>query len=282
MDGPIMKFLDKFSLLELPRALIESISKIKTTEQFYLLLFIGFLSFCVIVLFLLRKKGIRKNISLVRIMVYLVFYLALIFGFSKLINFNLKEIAAFSYNTRKLEPYEGNDGSKAEFKMFILSQEYNWQQGEDDKVEFNNRLKNIRPHLQAILANDKSIKGIVCVGTASRVGIRGESQELAKARALQLKLWIQRTSKSQDLDFIFELSVGQYNKPNAVNNPRDTKDNPMQRRIVIIGVTNYEEGISFTTALKNSLEKKYDPPLPFKIGDYSKFELVNSTLFRKH
>ncbi|MBN2286620.1 MAG: hypothetical protein JXI43_09245 [Tissierellales bacterium] len=277
-----MKFLDKFSLLELPRALIESISKIKTTEQFYLLLFIGFLSFCVIVLFLLRKKGIRKNISLVRIMVYLVFYLALIFGFSKLINFNLKEIAAFSYNTRKLEPYEGNDGSKAEFKMFILSQEYNWQQGEDDKVEFNNRLKNIRPHLQAILANDKSIKGIVCVGTASRVGIRGESQELAKARALQLKLWIQRTSKSQDLDFIFELSVGQYNKPNAVNNPRDTKDNPMQRRIVIIGVTNYEEGISFTTALKNSLEKKYDPPLPFKIGDYSKFELVNSTLFRKH
>lgn len=193
------------------------------------------------------------------------------------------------YNSGEKEYLNSNDGypyhSKdrigfdsrkkyAYFKIIYLSDEYNWKIGSLDligKIENGEyHSKNISQEIgnkyfkRYITSNN--IQNLIVVGTASCEGNPFVEKKRAELRTQQMAYWFSKHYKNLNKDNEMVLSILNLGKYEGVCNKKNTSS---QRKFVIIGITNIENGVDVKEALEDAL-RNTDSPLD--INNYSNFE----------
>lgn len=169
-------------------------------------------------------------------------------------------------------PAKGKDegGRMASFEINVLSREFNWKYESSTVVELNGKPEDMIKHFSSpgLQYRFGRSLAIIVVGAASEEGRREYEEDRARDRAKQLAVWIVETLQAPST--VYKLNLGHY-KPSC--RPSVSPENTAsQRSIVVVGILKQDEGVNLEEALRSAWVTK--PGLPFKLENYSKFELV--------
>lgn len=169
--------------------------------------------------------------------------------------------------------------NKGEFKFIILSEKYNWDYESDDQIELTGEGANISQLLSGedMILNFGETFGIISVGTASCEGAKSSENKRAEKRAVTLDQWLnQAVRKHDDLKNTerYTLNLGQYKRKCLSKTEKTKQQTALQRRVIIIGITDRDKDVNLSQALRDAIIKR--PDLSFDIKKYSSFDLKRS------
>lgn len=172
---------------------------------------------------------------------------------------------------------EGKDtaGRHLKIQINILTQEYRWVFAQSDVIENFSSPVDPRAHIKKLDIN--GTKGIICVGTASSEGSKGEEESRSMGRAENLLLIFREEFKN--LPERYTLNLGQYRYKHERFDPNMTRD---QRRVIVIAIISKDENINLEIALKDALinmmneNKKGRISSCWDFRDYSIFKLFGA------
>ncbi len=163
---------------------------------------------------------------------------------------------------------EDSEGKAAEFRIYILSNEYNWKILETTQVEQGGRPVDLSKVLEArgVRRVMETAIDIIAAGTASFEGSKLREETRAGDRADQLVSWVrQSVAFLNDPPGIYRLNLGKFMKGGSYTSPRATA---YQRKVILVAVLEKDEGVALDKALWDALkDKNLDQ---FTIRDYSK------------
>ncbi|MDZ7266853.1 MAG: hypothetical protein ONB48_06280 [candidate division KSB1 bacterium] len=170
---------------------------------------------------------------------------------------------------------EGRDreGRRIRLKINTLTQEYRWVFERSDLVEAFAPPVDPRVHVRELNISGAR-HGIICVGTASSEGERGDEESRARSRAERLQIIFRE--EFQNLPPLYTLSLGQFRHPRPTLDPRATRD---ERRVIVIEILEREDNVNLREALKDALLKaiestRSEGAQPFwDFRDYTAFDL---------
>ena len=169
--------------------------------------------------------------------------------------------------------------NKGEFKFIILSEKYNWDYESDDQIELTGEGANISQLLSGedMILNFGETFGIISVGTASCEGGKSSENKRAEKRAVTLDQWLnQAFRKYDDLKNTerYTFNLGQYKRKCLSKTEKTKQQTALQRRVIIIGITDRDKDVNLSQALRDAIRKR--PDLSFDIKKYSSFDLKRS------
>jgi eukaryotic-like serine/threonine-protein kinase len=180
------------------------------------------------------------------------------------------------------EPGQDKNGKSAEFNMAVLSQEYRWQPGSSEAVNFGNDaksipIKDLKPVMEAkgIIKIMDNPNQIIAVGMASCEGPQPAEELRAYERAKNVQNSLGKTIFAvKDYQL---LNLGQFRRDTC---SRNAKDNSFQRTMILMGIRKESPGVLLSEALHARLMKMSKD---FKLNDYSlgskeKLQLIPSDM----
>ncbi len=173
---------------------------------------------------------------------------------------------------------EGRDpaGRRVRLRINTLTQEYRWVFARSDVVEAYSPPIDPRGHVKELDISNARF-GIVCVGTASSEGERGEEESRAKSRAERLQIIFRE--EFDNVPALYSLSLGQFQHKQRSFNPQATRD---ERRVIVIEILDREQDVNLKEAIKDALLKliertKQEGAIPFwDFRDYTAFDLYGA------
>jgi len=173
---------------------------------------------------------------------------------------------------------EGRDaaGRRVRLRINTLTQEYRWVFARSDVVEAYSPPIDPRGHVKELDISNARF-GIVCVGTASSEGERGEEESRAKSRAERLQIIFRE--EFNNVPALYSLSLGQFQHKQKSFNPQATRD---ERRVIVIEILDREQDVNLKEAIKDALLKliektKQEGAIPFwDFRDYTAFDLYGA------
>lgn len=173
---------------------------------------------------------------------------------------------------------EGRDaaGRRVRVRINTLTQEYRWVFARSDVVEAYSPPIDPRAHVKKLNISNAKF-GIVCVGTASSEGERGEEESRAKGRAERLQIIFRE--EFDNVPALYSLSLGQFQHKQKSFNPQATRD---ERRVIVIEILDRDQEVNLTEAIKDALLKviekvRQEGAIPFwDFRDYTAFDLYGA------
>lgn len=158
---------------------------------------------------------------------------------------------------------QDNNGKKVTILIHMLSGEYRWVYTSSTEIELGDEKKDLRLHIQGLDVSKSKI--IVAVGMASVEGDFDKQSVLSEERTDKLISLIKEELKPRAP--VHGLSLGRYIDEKTKSNPRATSN---QRRVVVMEVLDYEEGIILKEAVYNALvgARNSSAPIPFDVRNY--------------
>lgn len=150
-------------------------------------------------------------------------------------------------------------GKTATYRIVLLSAEYFWKYGSTAAVVNSEGME--VPLEQKLIGNGVAnlvnrSSDLIAVGTASCVGGTDEEEYRAFDRARNLAAWLRQVPLSDGVERIYQLNLGQYNEPCGYG-PRERE----QRMVLVIGVTEKQQGVDVRESFRDALEKAARGPL---------------------
>lgn len=173
---------------------------------------------------------------------------------------------------------EGRDpaGRRVRVRINTLTQEYRWVFARSDVVEAYSPPIDPRAHVKKLNISNAKF-GIICVGTASSEGERGEEESRARGRAERLQIIFRE--EFDKVPALYSLSLGQFQHKRKSFNPQATRD---ERRVIVIEILDRDQGVNLKEAIKDALLKviekvKQEGAIPFwDFRDYTAFDLYGA------
>jgi hypothetical protein len=165
---------------------------------------------------------------------------------------------------------DGEDslGRKAKFALAVLTQEEKWVYNSDTTLEKSGKFRKSFPEYLKSLPYLKQNKGFICVGTASKDGSDSSQNGLAAQRADEIVFCVRPLSDpTQD---VYRLNLGRYSTLD--------KDVPNQRRVIVIGILEKEDGMddnSIKEACYNALKNELKASVKLNLENYQSFDFQN-------
>jgi hypothetical protein len=151
---------------------------------------------------------------------------------------------------------EDSRHNKASLAIYLLSDEYKWKIGYDQKL--NDKYDKLPFSGQMVDLLNKT-REVICVGASSEEIIKGltedegrkKEEERAARRAKSVAIWITEKLERQDPSIL----VRKWNIGHWMNRSNGS-DTSTQRRVIIILVLNKSSEINMDEALRNALERE--------------------------
>lgn len=176
------------------------------------------------------------------------------------------------------------DGRTANLRIYILSQDYAWAFGEGSQVEDAGRSVGLPSLFNGADFRDRFCNSdhLMAIGTSSFEGPQALNHRLARTRgqALVAALSGLKPSCATGGPTLLAASLGEHAEtspcPGRVRCPEATQS---QRRILLVGVRDSEQGINYDEALWSGM-RRFDAGedgffRDFRLADYDQFEVLD-------
>ncbi len=164
-------------------------------------------------------------------------------------------------------------GRVVEMALLVLSDKFYWRFGGQSVINNDGQAIRLSDHLASKSLKTAIIesKGIVSIGTASEEGDLRLEEYRANKRAERLISLVLQTQPQ--INAIYTLSLGQYQKTGLTNEREPGPSSNDQRRIILISITHQDPNANLADAIKDGLSGI--PGLPYELSHFSHFDLKN-------